>query len=322
MIRLAFILCGLTLFPLILPAQFAPAAGLPGSTAVAASDPRFVAWAEHIELRLGRQDISDSMSPLAATGQASSAAGAADGSVVSLGDQGEAIVALDAALYNGPGFDFAVFENGFPSGAPGLAFLEFAEVGVSSDGIQFVMFPSQSLLDTSRQMGLEPCDAALVHNLAGKYVGGQGTPFELDELPDTSVLDKNQIRYILIRDVVGSVDTRYGTRDSRGRLINDPWPTPFPSSGFDLDAVGLIHVQGISQVHEEGFAARLNWKNPQAAGEEILLFSEPPVDAEWSICDVSGRRIAGGQGRPRTASLTSGLYFLRIQNETGHLLVW
>jgi hypothetical protein len=35
-----------------------------------------------------------------------------------------------------------------------------------------------------------------------------------------------------------------GSRDSKGNIINDPWPTNFASSGFDLDAVGVIN-QGI-----------------------------------------------------------------------------
>ena len=29
--------------------------------------------------------------------------------------------------------------------------------------------------------------------------------------------------------------------DSLGNWINDPWPTNFQTSGFDLDAVGVIH---------------------------------------------------------------------------------
>jgi hypothetical protein len=34
----------------------------------------------------------------------------------------------------------------------------------------------------------------------------------------------------------------FATKDVNGHKINDPWPTPFPSSGFDLDAVGVIHT--------------------------------------------------------------------------------
>jgi hypothetical protein len=47
---------------------------------------------------------------------------------------------------------------------------------------------------------------------------------------------------VRIIDVVGSIDPAFGTRDSLGNLINEPFPTPFSSSGFDLDAVGVIHA--------------------------------------------------------------------------------
>jgi hypothetical protein len=36
-------------------------------------------------------------------------------------------------------------------------------------------------------------------------------------------------------------ENNYASCDSQGHQINDPWPTPFPTGGFDLDAVGVIH---------------------------------------------------------------------------------
>ena len=63
----------------------------------------------------------------------------------------------------------------------------------------------------------------------------------MDELKDSQALDLNWIPFVRLIDVVGSIDSVWGSRDSKGRLINDPWPSPFPSSGFDLDAVGVIH---------------------------------------------------------------------------------
>ncbi len=35
----------------------------------------------------------------------------------------------------------------------------------------------------------------------------------------------------------------WSSMDSVGSKINDPWPTPFPTGGFDLDAVGVIHQE-------------------------------------------------------------------------------
>jgi hypothetical protein len=41
-------------------------------------------------------------------------------------------------------------------------------------------------------------------------------------------------------DVVGINDPLLGSHDSLGNLIIDPFPTPFPTGGFDLDAVGAF----------------------------------------------------------------------------------
>jgi hypothetical protein len=55
---------------------------------------------------------------------------------------------------------------------------------------------------------------------------------------------------VRIRDVVGSIKPEYATLDSKGNPINDPWPTTFPTGGFDLDAVGVIHEEtGSLAVH-------------------------------------------------------------------------
>jgi len=54
-----------------------------------------------------------------------------DGYIVSLGDSGVADVTFAGAIYNGPGADFAVFENGFLNATnDSLAFLELAFVEV------------------------------------------------------------------------------------------------------------------------------------------------------------------------------------------------
>lgn len=44
-------------------------------------------------------------------------------------------------------------------------------------------------------------------------------------------------------DVVGSIAESNCTRDANQHKINDPYPTPFPTGGFDLDALGIIHHQ-------------------------------------------------------------------------------
>ncbi|MEO6989424.1 MAG: hypothetical protein ABI239_12360, partial [Aquihabitans sp.] len=64
------------------------------------------------------------------------------GSLVVLGDHGSITATFDAPLTDGPGYDLAVFENGFASGVND--FLEVAYLEVSSDGTNFVRFDTAS----------------------------------------------------------------------------------------------------------------------------------------------------------------------------------
>jgi hypothetical protein len=163
--------------------------------------------------------------------------GKADNAVVSLGDGGRAILTFKTPIVNGEGADFAVFENSFSDD-----FLELAFVEVSSNDSDFIRFESTSNTQTADQVAtFGTLNATKVNNLAGKYRGGYGTPFDLEELKDAPNLDVNNVRTIRIIDVIGNIMEEYATYDSHGNPINDPWPTPFESSGFDLDAVGVIH---------------------------------------------------------------------------------
>ena len=209
-------------------------------------------WANSVDsFTRGPQDISNPNSPLASYGSPSAALGPVSGpsTVVSLGDGGSITLGFATPIANGPGADFAVFENGFLSGAPGLAYLELGFVDVSSDGVNFFRFPSVSQTQTSTQVGaFGLLDASNLNNLAGKYIGGYGTGFDLSELAGVSpLLDIDHIVDVRITDVVGSINPLYGSRDSLGNLINDPFSTPFASSGFDLDGVGVIHAAAVPE---------------------------------------------------------------------------
>ena len=226
-------------------AQFAPAAGQIGSTAIHKDSSAIVAWATGISVEKGYINITDPSqshegSNFASFGQAENALGPASGTsedVVSLGDGGNAILTFFRPITNGTGPDFCIFENAFTD-----TFLELAFVEVSSDGIHFVRFPAISLTQTETQIGpFGSVDPTKIHNLAGKYRQGFGTPFDLQDLIDSSGIDLNSITHVKIIDAVGSIDSQYGTVDSQGNLVNDLFPTPFYSGGFDLDAVGVIH---------------------------------------------------------------------------------
>ena len=233
---------------LALAGPFPPAAGQPGSTAIAAGDPGFVEWANSVvSLTRGPQNISNPGLGLASFGVPGNALGPSDAAtnfsgVVSLGDGGQITLGFAQPIRDGAGPDFAVFENGFASG--GLSFLELGFVEVSSDGTNFFRFAATSDTQTTTQVasfGL--LDATNLNNLAGKYVAGFGTPFDLNELAGVSpLLDVNDVRFVRVVDVVGSIDPLYATHDSVGNIVNDPWPTASASSGFDMDAVGVINA--------------------------------------------------------------------------------
>lgn len=221
-------------------AQFAPAAGQIGSDAIHKDSSVFTAWANQCYLSRSYQTLLDSNLGLTQVGDEFSALDMPlQNGVVSLGDNGYIICQFQNPIKNGPGPDFAVFENSFSD-----HFLELAFVEVSSDGILYERFPAQSLTQTHIQVGpFDTLETTKIHHLAGKYRAGYGTPFDLDSLTNHSWLDKENIRYIKIIDVIGSIDSTLGSKDAFGRLINDPFPTPFSSGGFDLDAIGVMHLQ-------------------------------------------------------------------------------
>lgn len=236
----------LAMVPMALWAQFAPAPGLPGTTAMHADSSAFVAWATDCVAEPGPMNITNPSAGTAGAGwPASNVIGYPQGTmgVTCLGDGGRATVTFASPICNRPGPDFAVFENGFENAQmPGMYFLELGFVEVSSDGVNFFRFPAITYVQTETQLGGSGCiNPTQIHNLASKYPAMYGTPFELDELPDDPLLNKNNITYVRVVDVIGNIDPEYCTYDSEGHRVNDPWPTPFASCGMDLDAVGVIH---------------------------------------------------------------------------------
>ncbi len=233
-----------TTAPLFLFGQFPPAAGQDGSTAIPAGSDVFVGWATRCEVQRGWKNIMQPDSGFVSYGIPGNATGIADNEVVSLGDGGTAVLSFDYPVTDGDGADFAVFENGFDS-----HFLELAFVEVSSDGVHFYRFPAISHTQVEEQVGtFGLLDPTKINNLAGKYEVGFGTPFDLAELSGIAGLNIHAVTHIRLVDVIGSVSDTVGSKDKDGNLINDPFPTPFPSGGFDLDAVGVIHEVFDSEV--------------------------------------------------------------------------
>lgn len=305
--------------------SYAPQAGVAGSTAIPANSSLFKSWATGATVVRGYQQINTAVSALANAGIDANAIGASNGSIVSLGDGGNAILTFAKPITNGSGFDFAVFENGFMSGQSGRAFLELAFVEVSSDGINFFRFPSHNqypanFVQNTTDMGgpgFATMDATYLNNFAGKYTSGFGTPFDISDLPDNPLLNKEQITHVKIIDVIGTNIDTYRTYDSFGNVAIDPFPTPGGSSGFDLDAVGVINEFNILSTAENQKAETKISLYPNPASDFIKINTDK--DVEVKIYSANGALVKQGKTVNKTlnvSDLSNGNYIIQIDNNS------
>lgn len=305
----------LALMPTMLWAQFAPAEGVVGTTAMHADSSAFVAWATGCIVERGPMRIDRPANGFASYGDETLALGVPGGTmdVVSLGDGGTATLTFASPICNRPGPDFAVFENGLhpnQDASMTLYFLELAFVEVSSDGVNFFRFPAVSYVQTETQIGNGGAiNPAQLHNFASKYGAMYGTPFDLDEVEDNALLDKNKVTHVRLVDVVGCLDPEYATRDSEGHIINDPWPTAFNSSGFDLDAVGVIHDLAHFDVEENETVAVALYPNP--VKDRLTVKAENLQSVE--VFDIVGQQVmVSSETTFDMSALTQGVYFVRV----------
>ena len=312
--RLSVILLLFCAFTANAQGPYDPPAGQPGSLAIHKDSSAFIAWASACELSISWQNISDTTLGLVNVGNDTSATGAPGvNGIVSLGDGGEAILTFDVFIADGPGADFAIFENSFSD-----SFLELAFVEVSSDGVNYHRFDAVSLTDTSTQVGsFGNVDATNLNNLAGKYRAQYGTPFDLNELSGTPGLNLQQITHIKLIDAVGSINPMYATYDVQGRAVNDPWPTPFGSSGFDLDAIGVINVGSLS-VEEYNLDHVVVYPNP-VVNQVYLDFKGNQKNIQYQIVNVNGSIVKHGtlnemRNMLDVQDLIQGIYIIQLND--------
>jgi hypothetical protein len=283
---------------LILVLGFLSSAGL--ANAGPFNDPghpigNMVAWvAEVDELLRGPMDIEAPTGGDASFGSEANVVGIATANpvdTVSLGDGGSITLYFESGIGNGPNDDFAVYENGFFD-LNGL-FAELAYVEVASNGVDFARFDSRALnpIPVWPYESLDPSD---YHGLAGRHEAGLGTGFDLgdlhmDPLVISGIVDIFDVRYVRLVDVVGNG----WTFDGLGNSIYDPFKTDFPAGGFDLEAIGVIHV-------------------PEPGLVVGLLFGIFGLVVIGAYC-------RGGQTRSRAMLLSSPLVLLSISAPAGAL---
>lgn len=305
--------------------KFAPGVGKPGTSAMHKDSSAFISWASFARVFRGMKKFgvdslgkADAGLPEYATGKAGV------NGIVSLGDGGEAILEFPNPIKDGPSWDFAVFENSFNG-----SFLELAFVEVSSDGKNFFRFPAESLTDTNMiSNGFDVLFPENLNNLAGKYPAGFGTPFDLNEMTGIAGLNIDNITHVKLIDVIGAADPTFCTRDIKGRKVRDPWPTPFSSSGFDLDAVGVIH-QAPTSISE----------NLSVDQPTLLIFPQPATDMlkvrltgfagkkplDYTLCSLTGQVLKSGKMFPETElnfsleNMERGIYLIRLNSDDKNL---
>lgn len=218
----------------------------PIDPAIPSNSPRFLEWANAIDASRtqfaprGSSSISTTgFNSLGDLNAAEIAAGNAPGFLT---------VTFPSGVRNGAGADFAVFENAFTFGSPNGLFLDLAYVEVSSNGVDFLRFPSISTNSAPVQGSgaFAGYDTSNIYNLAGKHADSFGTPFDLAELAANPLVvggtvNLSNIQYVKLVDIPGNGDFL----DSMGNGILDNWLTS-GSGGFDFRlpagrGVGVLH---------------------------------------------------------------------------------
>lgn len=307
-----------TIAPVELPAAstevFDGIVGSEGCQAIKYDDAAILGWATSCVVTRGYQNIEQA-GALASYGTDNDAVGpatdATTDAMVSLGDGGYAVLTFGMPITNGEGYDFAVFEN-----ALNHTFLELAFVEVSSDGEHFYRFPSVSNTQTEQQISNGGAvDATKINNLAGKYITGWGTPFDLEELDGYSNLDINNVTHVRIVDVVGSINPLYGTSDKNGHLINDPYPTAFNSSGFDLSGVAVMN--GWTPTAVNNYQQEISFMAYPNPCQNVLNVNNVAVNEPVSLFNAMGQQIWSGMTQDTyfqldMQSYPAGIYMLQI----------
>jgi hypothetical protein len=159
--------------------------------------------------------------------------------------------------------------------------------------------------------------ANLINNLAGKYGSGFGTPFDLQELSGFTGLDVNHVTHVRLIDVIGSI-TNHACTDSSAFVINDPYPTNYPTGGFDLDAVGAIHFASTTQIADVN--TRLFTISPVPCYNVLQIASQ--LRLEGSLIDAVGRPLLPVTLEKECSldmcGIPAGHYYLRLTDSNGN----
>jgi hypothetical protein len=143
--------------------------------------------------------------------------------VLSLGSGGEIVLGFgDQRIVDEEGVDFVVFENPFwPNGDASAVYAELGEVSVSDDGKHWETFACDTQGDGKAHFpGCAGWSPTLEYDTTAKTLDPELSGGDAFDLSDVGLASA---RFVKIRDLQ--------TLEAAGK-----------SSGFDLDAVGIVHV--------------------------------------------------------------------------------
>ncbi len=180
----------------------------------------------------------------------------------------------------------------------------------------FFRFPATcNIQDTQQTDNFTYLDASQVDNLAGKYIAGYGTPFDLEALKGTTGLNIENITHVRLVDVIGSIDAAHASYDKNNKAINDPYPSVYPSGGFDLNAVGVINSNKPTGIDRLAIDLQLRMY-PNPVSDQLNLEVQSDRELQYQLTDIGGRVLRSGSFKHTTgmstATLAPGLYLLQL----------
>ncbi len=99
--------------------------------------------------------------------------------------------------------------------------------------------------------------------------------------------------------------------DQYGHLINDPYPTPFESGGFDLDGVGIIHQKMLGIKDLQMYIEVI----PNPFHDQIKIITQG--DFTYSLYSTDGTLVSTDNATDfcylQASHLENGVYFLELR---------
>ncbi|PKL85044.1 MAG: hypothetical protein CVV22_09895 [Ignavibacteriae bacterium HGW-Ignavibacteriae-1] len=227
--------------------------------------------------------------------------------VLPFGIGGEIIVGFKGkALFNGPGYDFIIFENAFLNPINKGIFAEPAKVAVSQDGINFIEFP----YDTETLEGLAGLTPVIgtkdpfIHPACG------GDAFDLDDVGLSFI---THIKLTDFTDIILTLDTKHKYYNPEHIL-----------SGFDLDAVSARYLADASLAsiiqydNKYDFTIHSNYDYIQ------VISNESNINLIASVFDIFGRKMNSHNFSDYLqipiSGFSSGIYLMQISDSHGQIL--